>query len=274
MTLIIGIKCSDGIVMGADGAATFGSLGQQTIRQETKKLEVVANRVIVGVSGPIGLGQRIKAEIQGLWTDSKVKLGDQRPAEAMKIIRDALWQKHLGPEMQVAQVAAGVIGQQIALQSALAQTVICLPLNGVPCLIQFDQQGAPEEATETLPFVAIGSGQSIADPFLAFLRRLFWRNCLPTLNDGIFSTLWTLHHAIETHPSGVSDPKQIIILEKTQNHSPRNPTNQMWKPRELPKEEFDEHMDAIQAHEKHLIDYHRLVPADTEKEKIPIPVPS
>jgi 20S proteasome alpha/beta subunit len=42
MTLIIGIKCSDGIVMGADGAATFGSLGQQTIRQGTKKLEVNA----------------------------------------------------------------------------------------------------------------------------------------------------------------------------------------------------------------------------------------
>ncbi len=38
MTLIIGIKCSDGIVMGADGAATFATLGQPTIRQETKKL--------------------------------------------------------------------------------------------------------------------------------------------------------------------------------------------------------------------------------------------
>ncbi len=273
MTLIIGIKCSDGIVMGADGAATFGSLGQQTIRQETKKLDIIENRVIVGTSGPIGLGQRIKSEIQALWTDGRQNLGAQKPAEAMRIVREALWQKHLNLEMQVAQVTAGVIGQQLALQSALSQTVVCLPLNGVSRLIQFDHQGAPEEAMDTLPFVAIGSGQSIADPFLAFLRRLFWCDCLPTLNDGIFSTLWTLEHAIKTNPGGVSDPKQIIVLEKAQNYSPRNPTNQMWKPRELQEEEFLEHMEAIKAHEEHLIDFHKLTP-DAAKGKIPIPVPS
>src|SRR5258708_11048106 len=179
MTLIIGIKCSDGIVMGADGAATFGSLGQQTIRQETKKLDIIENRVIVGTSGPIGLGQRIKSEIQALWTDGRQNLGAQKPAEAMRIVREALWQKHLNLEMQVAQVTAGVIGQQLALQIALSQTVVCLPLNGVSRLIQFDHQGPPEEAMITLPFVAIGSGQSIADPFLAFLRRLLSVHCLP-----------------------------------------------------------------------------------------------
>lgn len=43
MTLIIGIKCRDGIVMGADGAATFEALGQHTIRQETTKLDILEN---------------------------------------------------------------------------------------------------------------------------------------------------------------------------------------------------------------------------------------
>jgi 20S proteasome alpha/beta subunit len=272
MTLIIGIKCSDGIVMGADGAATFAALGQPTIRQETKKLDILVNRLIVGVSGPIGLGQRIKAEIENLWTNGRPTLGDQRPADAMKIMREALWTKHIGPEMQVAQVAAGVVGQS-AIQSAIASTVVCMPLKGVPCLIQFDHQGAPEEANASLPFVAIGSGQPIADPFLAFLRRLFWPNSLPTLNDGIFTTVWTLHHAIKTHPGGVSDPVQIIILEKTQNNSSGNQTNQMWKARELPEAELYEHMESIKGHEKELIDYHRIIP-DTEKENIPIPVPS
>ncbi len=272
MTLIIGIKCSDGIVMGADGAATFATLGQPTIRQETKKLDILENRIIVGVSGPIGLGQRIKAEIEALWTDSRTPLGDQRPADAMKIIREALWNKHIGPEMQVAHIALGAVGQS-AIQSAIAGTVTCMPLKGLPCLFQFDQQGAPEEATDSLPFVSIGSGQPIADPFLAFLRRLFWPNSLPTLNDGIFTTAWTLYHAIKTHPGGVSDPMQIVILEKAQNYSARNPTNQMWKARELQETELYEHMESIKAHEKELIDFHKIEP-DTEKEKIPIPEPS
>lgn len=252
MTLIIGIKCRDGVVVGADGAATFQAMGQSTIRQETTKLDILENRVIVGVSGPIGLGQRIKAEIKSLWTDSKLGFGEQKPTEAMKTIRDTLWQKHIGPELKIAQEAAGAIGQPLALQSALVQTVVCLPLKGVPCLFQFDQQGAPEEATDTLPFVAIGSGQFIADPFLAFLRRIFWRDCLPTVNDGIFTTLWALDHAIQTNPGGVSDPKQVMILERTQKVPQANPTNQIWKARQLQETEFQEHMEAIKAHEPHI----------------------
>jgi ATP-dependent protease HslVU (ClpYQ) peptidase subunit len=84
MTLIVGIKCRNGIVMGADGAATLGALGQQTIRQETEKLDILENRIIVGVSGPVGLGQRIRAEIHTLWTDSRVRLVDKKPEEAME----------------------------------------------------------------------------------------------------------------------------------------------------------------------------------------------
>jgi 20S proteasome alpha/beta subunit len=266
MTLIIGIKCSDGIVMGADGAATYAALGQSTIRQETKKLEIFENCVIVGVAGPIGLGQRIRAEIQALWVDGEVKLQDQKSAEVMRIIRGVIWNKHIGPEMQVAHIAASVIGPQLAQQSAIASTVVGLPLQESSSLIQFDHQGAPEEASATLPFVAIGSGQPIADPFLAFLRRLFWPDRLPTLNDGIFSTLWTLQHAIQTNPGGVSGPKQIMILEKKNN---------VWKARELQEAELYEHEEAIQAHEKQLIDFHKLVPgAENEKNPLLVPLPS
>src|SRR2546421_3146108 len=158
MTLIIGVKCKDGVVMGSDSAATFSAMGQNTIRQDTRKLDILGESVIVGISGYIGLGQRIRAQIQALWTDSNLKFEEKEPYEAMTIMRIAIWNNHIHPEVQAAQAMIPVIGQQLALQSALAQTVVCLPLSGGPCLFQFDQQGAPEEATETLPFVAIGSG--------------------------------------------------------------------------------------------------------------------
>ena len=59
MTLIIGIKCKDGIVLGADGAATLGAMGQRTILQPMKKLEIISSAMVLGVSGP----RRIRAEI-------------------------------------------------------------------------------------------------------------------------------------------------------------------------------------------------------------------
>jgi 20S proteasome alpha/beta subunit len=71
MTLIIGIKCEDGIVLGSDGVATFGAMGQRTIRQSLTKLNILEDCIAVGVSGPVGLGQSISGEIQNLWEEKK-----------------------------------------------------------------------------------------------------------------------------------------------------------------------------------------------------------
>lgn len=223
--------------MGADGAATLGALGQQTIRQSTTKLYTVNHCVVVGVSGPVGLGQRIVGEIEAVWTGKK--LSGKKPTEAMTLLRLQLWNNVLNVEHQVAAVAKNSIGQ-LALQDTLASTLLALPLSNAPCLIQFDQQGAPELADDNLPFVAIGSGQAIADPFLAFIRRIFWANTVPAVQDGIFAALWTLRHAIETNPGGVSEPIEICVLSKD---------GKDCKAKKLTEPEYEEHNVAIEAAE-------------------------
>ncbi len=58
MTLIIGLKCSDGIVVGYDGAATLANIARlRTVIQPVPKLAIIRDKMIVGVSGPVGLGQ-------------------------------------------------------------------------------------------------------------------------------------------------------------------------------------------------------------------------
>ena len=130
MTLIVAIKCTDGVVVGADGAAPLGSLGQRTVRQPVKKLTILSNQIVVGVSGPVGLGQRITHKIGKAW-DEKLLAGKQ-PAEAMSLLRIALWDDvHM--ELKVAAAATPAIGQQAALQSALASTVVALPIHKSHC---------------------------------------------------------------------------------------------------------------------------------------------
>ncbi len=239
MTLIIGIKCSDGVVLGADGAATFGSMGRETIRQPvTRKLEILASCIVVGVSGPVGLGQRFRGEIETLWNNREFSNRGSVPVksyQAMAIIRQAL-QPHLTMEFEAARVAQPVVGQQVAAQSALTSMLVAMPLGHIPILLQFDHQGAPEELTEDLPFVTIGSGQSNADPFLAFVRRIFWPKRLPTVDEATFTTLWTLNQAIETAPAHVGDPKQIVVLEKL---------GTQCQARELAPADLEEHLVAI-----------------------------
>ena len=168
---IVGIKCSDGIVVGADGAATLGNLSQMTARQPVRNLFVVSNVMIVGISGSIGLSQFLIDSIRGLWDAGGLK--SKHPVQGMGILRDTM-RPHAVREIQAAAAVRGAIGDHAALQSAVCSTVIAVTLARSDCLFQFDHQAAPEAATEELPFLAIGSGQNIADPFLAFLRSIFW----------------------------------------------------------------------------------------------------
>lgn len=261
MTLIVGIKARDGVILGADGAATFGNASSFTIRQPVRKLYIVGAQGVVGVSGSVGLGQRIIAEIENLWRDNKL---NSKPSYlVMTAIRQKIWE-HVGPELQAAAIAQNTLGQA-AQNSAIAHTLVALPCGGKPSLFQFDPQGAPEEATEDLPFIAIGSGQNIADPFLAFLRRIFWKDRLPSISEGVFAALWTLQHAIQTSPGFVSDPIQIVVVERKRKSN--------IEARELTESDLEEHSEAIAYIEDNLADLRQRFTQPLEGEA-PLPPPA
>src|SRR2546422_3669240 len=141
MTLIIGILCTDGVVLGSDTQATYDSMGHPTIRQEDfSKLNVICDqKAILGVSGPVGLAQRIAAEIERMNRAKEIPAG---AVDAMVAFRSSLWNKHIGPEMQVAAAARNVVGG-LADQSAICMTLLAIPVGREACLFSFKQQGAP-----------------------------------------------------------------------------------------------------------------------------------
>lgn len=207
MTLIVGIKCTNGIVMGSDGAATLGAAGIRTALQPVSKLHIVRGAVIVGVSGPVGLGQLFVDRVDSTWNG----LRDATVQDTARSLRDSLL-KDAQIAFQTANLARQVLGS-IAAESVLSHTLIAIAPKRLPSLIQFDYLCNPETANDDLPFVAVGSGQPIADPFLAFLRRVFWKNGLPSMSDGRFVVMWTLRHAIQTAPAGIAEPIQMATLE-------------------------------------------------------------
>jgi ATP-dependent protease HslVU (ClpYQ) peptidase subunit len=208
MTLIIGLKCSDGIVVGSDGAATLGNIaGLRTVIQPVPKLAIIRDKMIVGVSGPVGLGQLFCDRVDEVCND----LRDDRGPEVCRKLRQAFL-KDAEITLKVAALCTQIMGPS-AQVGALHQTLVALATRGMPLLIQFDYQCAPEMATDDLPFVAIGSGQNIADPFLAFLRHVFWKDHLPNIPEGGFAVMWTLIHAIRTAPGGIAEPIHLAVLQ-------------------------------------------------------------
>ena len=234
MTVVIGLKCSEGIVVGSDDAATLGTMGVRTIMQPTTKLSLIENKAIFGFSGLIGLSQ--------LFYDRAcatcAAIQDIGLPEVCRRLRNGFLQDAT-ISFQVAALAKNVVGS-IAAENVASHTLIALAVQGQPELIQFDYQCHPEWTTNDLPFVSIGSGQTIADPFLAWIREVFWRKRLPTLAEGRFAVYWTLTHAIRTAPAGIGPPIQMASLERKQD----SVTAQ-----ELSEAELEEHKVAISEYE-------------------------
>lgn len=198
MTAIVGVLCRDGVVLGADSSTTFGLPdGGRSIEQPSHKIDVVEGHVIVASTGSVGLAQRFRAIVEEAWRSRSFK---GNPIDAGK---------HLCRKMLEDLTFTGLRpGQHGAL--------LAFPCAGNPCLCEFALADFQPELKQSdrIWYCAMGSAQPIMDPFLGFIRSVFWQSGQPTVQDGIFAVTWTLDHAIEVNPGGVNGPARVAVLER------------------------------------------------------------
>ena len=60
MTILIGLLCEDGVVVGADGSVSFANVSDRTIEQTCKKIDILNDSMIIASTGFVGYGQRFK----------------------------------------------------------------------------------------------------------------------------------------------------------------------------------------------------------------------
>ena len=108
----------------------------------------------------------------------------------------------------------------------------------------------------------MGSGQTLADPFLAFVARVMWGGKMPTVADAKFGVFWALKHAISLAPGGVGGPIVIATLQHSNGNWVAAETNE--------NQEMEEYITAL---EKHIGAFAREAIADAHVEPIPVPTP-
>jgi hypothetical protein len=249
MTLIIGIKCKDGIVVASDSAATYGQpLGSSTVIQHTPKLDIVDNQIIMGTSGPVGLGQIFLEELRDKWPSI---IGHEKLADATAQISAHLFSR-LEPFIQRANSFGPLLGNNV-LSSVLSSTIIAFPFNNGAVLLNLDHMMNPEVASETLPFQCIGSGQAHADPFLAFFKRVLWDDqCPESTGEGVLGALWTLNQVMRAYADkGVSGTADILTLKRV---------GENWQADRLLKEQMELHNEAIAEAEEIMKQHFRSQP--------------
>lgn len=222
MTALVGIFCKDGVVIGADSAATSATAGgQRTIEQPVMKIEIVADRIIIAGTGQIGMGQRFCHQVRTLWENKRLSAQDE--FGFAKIIAQAAIQDFGETKCSTGQYGA----------------LVAFPCKSGPHLVEYavaDFQ--PEFKSKNLWYVSMGSGQTIIDPFLGLFREVFWGDSPPTVQEAIFATTWMLDHAVKVNPGGVNGPVRIAIMEQEKGD---------WRARLLSEDELLEHQGSVAA---------------------------
>jgi hypothetical protein len=135
---------------------------------------------------------------------------------------------------------------------------------GQPFLVEYDTANFQPEIKEGKTFfVSMGSGQMLADPFLAFVARVMWGSTMPTVADAKFGVYWALKHAITLAPGGVGGPIVIATLEKNEAN---------WVAAEMAEnQELEQYIADL---EQHIGAFARKSISEAPAAPIPVPEPA
>lgn len=203
MTVIVGVRCTDGIVVGSDSVASSAMGASPLISlPSNSKIQIFPGNVIVATTGSVGYTQRLHAQIE-------------------LAIKGNVF-KNLPVHECTANIAKRMLSD---LQSSMAQrhaqqglqfgALIAAPIRDEAYLVEYGTMDfQPEIKKDKLFFVSMGSGQLLADPFLAFVKRMLWKDEPPTVDVGKFGVYWVLDHTIRLAPGGVGGPIKLATLRQ------------------------------------------------------------
>jgi hypothetical protein len=208
--------------------ATSGNGQLHTMQTaSSSKIQIIGERVIIAGTGEVGLSQRFHQIVKDAWDGNEFSKGCLACTTGLA-----------GKTVANFQQSGVPLRQQIGYGFA---ALMAAPFAKEIGLVEFGIGNfQPEVKAHPLHFVSAGSGQMLADPFLAFVDRIVWRQQLPTLADGKLGVLWALRHAIRLAPGGVGDPIQMATLTEVKGQAEAK----MVGPDE--QAEFEQHVAALE----------------------------
>jgi hypothetical protein len=231
MNLLVGILCEDGVVVGAADSGPVRSGDPDLLDEPPTNTFVIGDDLIFAGSGRVGLGQRFAEVVTAIRSDSRFRawtgLSVARTicAEAARDFGSTRWEKG-----QFGALVAFCCSDGFQLGEFAARDL------------------QPELKTPRRWFATMGTGRSVADPFLRFLQRVFFADSPPGLDAGVFAAIWTLDYAVGPEAGASPGFPQIAVLAREGREMP-------VIARPLSAVELADRIAEVRACEKHLAAY-------------------
>lgn len=218
MSLIVGIRCADSVVLAASGPETMPSEdGLAPARQWAKKVRVIGGRAVLGVSGHDGLAQEMALSLER--SLDEIDPSDAAEDVLRSTIRDAL-AAPIQRTVAIHRTLQGLPGYGITSNEyVVSQSMVAIPVRDSLRLYVQDPECSLTEITDELSYAAIGSGRAVAGPFLSFLREVTWSDRPPNQARGELAAYWTVRHAIDNNPTHLTYPMQLVVMARRSDGS-------------------------------------------------------
>jgi len=236
MTSLVGIYCTDGIVIGADGVTTIAN----QIEQPTEKVVVFDRHpVIFAGAGNVGYIKRLNSLFSKMWNGGDVKNVSDQLSLAKLLTKSAIGELEdtyvtpLRKDTSLFSDVTAMVGFAHGRNHGL-----CILEHGSLQPVLLDPQ---------FWYISLGNNSHITNTFLALIRDVFWRNGPPDVAEGKFAAIWTLQHVIQTNVGGVGGEMSIATID-------RNSRGQ-YAPKLLTDGEIALHRQAVDDAKSHLRDF-------------------
>jgi hypothetical protein len=187
MTLIVGIKCTDGIVLAAEKDALPGT-GVVDVTEDVKKIHKIENQFLVALGGFSGQGHRYLETIRRLDIESE----NLDCFQIQEAIHEALQ-----PIVKSIIKTTETVRENSGLKDLgyiLAEALVAYVGSDGPCLLHVNHVAQCDPIAETV-YQVIGEGEKVAVPFLSYIKRFVWGDKAPNVSTAIMSALWMFHFA-------------------------------------------------------------------------------
>lgn len=199
MTLILALACKDGVVVAADSQATFTGSTPQVRVPEQKLWQIRDAPVVFGVSGQVGMAQKVKAELERIHFNVLAgPIAQSRPIFknfVFKVLKDAaehfVWIDQTGGKPVCNTVIAGYTGD-------------------TPWILEINCNGLDEQH-EHRGFLALGSGEAFAHFACASMQHHAVRQM--GMRAAQVLAYRTIATAIEVAGEGLGLPVQMWVID-------------------------------------------------------------
>ena len=213
MPQILGIHCTNGVVLAASGS---GGHDLANAPRQVRPLRVISGQAMLGVSGPEGLAQEMTLALEGaLATPER---GDGSELSFRHKLREALAGPiQRGAALQRSLVARVDSSDGDGSRRTCSGGIVALPFRRALRLYVLDSACALTELSEENPWASVGAARAVTEAFLRFLARNLWQAGVPSLRQAEMAACWTLAHA--QADGGVPESQQLVVMSRAADGS-------------------------------------------------------